>query len=235
MKTVVVRFLCVLMCILGFARISHAQGCRVDYTAHYDMYVTETTDGTNIYTTVLTDGSTSGDPSAGCNESSAKHTASSYNLLGSTGGWLSQTPGCMTCYLTIQNDQQMAGTPGVDYNFQAWAQVECSVFGVFFSNGLSGVITVGISDTFGKNTLGSQTIAGVTFCNYSVNCTVGTTPTCGDPSYSQQLQKILPKPQTSCPYYVITGWEWIKVDGEIVSAIGCTGNSSVAPGGGPCS
>ncbi|MBV8675246.1 MAG: hypothetical protein JOZ33_17615 [Acidobacteriaceae bacterium] len=106
MRTLTISLFCLCL-FFGFVHSSHAQGCRADYTFSYATYVTGSTDGTNIYTTVLTDGSGSGSPGPGCNYPNARHTASSYNLLGSTGGWVYGNPGYMTGYLSAENDQQI--------------------------------------------------------------------------------------------------------------------------------
>ena len=77
-------FLGLLMC---FAQSGFAQGCRTIFFPSYTTYTTETSDGTNIFTTVLTDGSTTGGPAGpGCNMGSATHTVSVTNTIGAVGG-----------------------------------------------------------------------------------------------------------------------------------------------------
>jgi hypothetical protein len=134
-------FFCLFLCLGG---IGHAQGCRLDYTPNYATYgsVSLSADGQTVYSTALTDGSTSGSPSAGCNYPYATHTAKTYNTIGSVGGWANGTPGYMTSYLSVQNNQQapihnIAGcdlwTGGCDFTYNG--TVICSVFGTFFNSG----------------------------------------------------------------------------------------------------
>lgn len=130
--------------LIALGHTCYAQGCRVDYTFNYATYTSESTDGTYIYTSVLTDGSGSGSPSLGCNYPNARHTASSYNLLGSTGGWVNGNPGYMTSYLSTENDQQIIGVPGVEYTWDWDGEVICTVFGTLYGSGFSG--TIGISE-----------------------------------------------------------------------------------------
>src|ERR1700689_5475298 len=114
MRKIIQLLVCLIIC-CG-PKLAAAQGCRLDYTASYNQYVTTSADSNNkIYSTVLVDGDTVGNPSAGCNYPSATHTAEAYNKLSTVGGWQSQTPGCMTCYLTKENDQNIQATPGVTY------------------------------------------------------------------------------------------------------------------------
>jgi hypothetical protein len=122
--------------------VSHAQGCRTDYTFSFANYVSGSYDGTYIYTSVLTDGSGSGTPGLGCNYPNARHTAKAYNLLGSTGGWVNSNPGYMTGYLSAQNDEQIVGSPGVEYVFNWDGEVICTVFGTLFSGGSDGLVRI---------------------------------------------------------------------------------------------
>jgi hypothetical protein len=116
-------------------RFAGAQGCRLDFTPNYSIYETESTDGTNIYTSVLVEGSTTGSGSAGCNPNNVTHTPKAYNLLGTTGGWLSGTPGHMNSYSSVQNNQDVAGVPGI-IDLNASGEIVCSEFGTFWSGGL---------------------------------------------------------------------------------------------------
>ncbi len=114
-----------------------AQGCRLDYTPNYDTYYTLSTDGTNVYTTVLMDGSTTGNGGAGCTKT-ATHTPKAYNEIGSIGGWSTGNGGYMTSYLSVQNDQEDPGTGDGTYTFAYEGQVVCSEFGIFYD--ISGTI-----------------------------------------------------------------------------------------------
>lgn len=168
-----------LLFVVGFqVRPSVAQGCRLDYTANYDTYVSVTMDSTKLYSTVLVDGSTSGSGSAGCFYPNATHTPKSYNKLGSVGGWVTGPAGYMNSYVSIENDQNanLAGIPGT-IELDWGANVICSVFGSFYATGGSPLIY--ITTTYGKNDRGYQDIYNVRFCNYDPKCTSGT-PTCGN-------------------------------------------------------
>jgi len=182
MKTLVVRLFCLLTLLLpGMVQSVHAQGCRVDYTANYDTYVTETTDGTNIFTTVLIDGSTSGSGGAGCNYPTATHTPKAYNLIGATGGWATGIAGHMTSYLTVQNDQEDPGTGDGTYTFTSEGQVICSVFGDFYDAYFPGLLLT-ISTTYGSNwghnTKGSP--PDNQYCTWIPACT--SVPKSGEPT-----------------------------------------------------
>jgi len=129
-------------CLLGLAVFASivpramAQGCRLDMTPYYNVYATESTDGTNVYTSVLTDGYANFQPSAGCNGQGVTHQPRSYNLISTTGGWGYGTPACISCYLSYENNQQVPlnadGGYG-DYPPFVWeGEVFCSVAGDFF-------------------------------------------------------------------------------------------------------
>jgi hypothetical protein len=98
---------------------------------HYGTYATESSDGTYIYTSVLTDGYMSGTPGIGCNLNGALHTPGAYNQIGTTGGWQNGTPGCMTCGVNVQNNQQIVGVPGI-IDFTGEGQVICNKYGGFW-------------------------------------------------------------------------------------------------------
>jgi len=135
MRTIIrsLLFFCILMCV---ARSGHAQGCRTIYYANYSLYTTESSDGTNMYTTVLTDGSTTGGPPGpGCPMGPATHTASSTNTIGSVGGTMNGTHQCVGCYLSVQNNQQIAAVDGVNYSFYGAGAVICSVVGSWWGGG----------------------------------------------------------------------------------------------------
>lgn len=186
MKRATARLFCLLAALcFCFIQRSVAQGCRLDYTPNYALYASATLDDTYVYTTVLTDGSTSGSGSAGCNYPNARHTAQSYNKLGTAGGTVYGTPGYMTSYLSVQNNQQIVGVPGT-ITFDAGGEVICSVFGTFFSTG--GHLPLTLSYTYGHTT-SSQVVQNTRFCNTVTQCTSGV-PTCPPPpatTYTYQV------------------------------------------------
>lgn len=124
------------LCLFGVSSVK-GQGCVVDMQAHYSVYATETTDDVNVYTTVLTDGYANFTPSAGCSGQGVTHQPRSYNLLYTKGGWGYGTAGCITCYASYQNNQQVAedadGGGGDDPVFVWQGEIFCSLAGNFFS------------------------------------------------------------------------------------------------------
>lgn len=79
-------------------------------------------DGTYIYTSVTVDGYSSGtcptQPAYMANEChSTTHTPKLYNMIGSTGGWVTGGAVYWTSYVSATNSQQMAARPGNEYTF----------------------------------------------------------------------------------------------------------------------
>ena len=99
----------------------------------YTTYTTETSDGTNIYTTVLTDGSTTGGPAdPGCPMgSTATHTASVTNTIGTVGGTMTGPHQCVGCYLSVQNNQQLSAADDVGFDSYGAGTIICSVVGTW--------------------------------------------------------------------------------------------------------
>jgi hypothetical protein len=131
----------VLMCCSG----AHAQ-CSYWYSLNYVTYANESTDGTYIYTSVLTDGNANmGINNSGCPDqvvnqmqqamNSATHQAGSYNSLGGSGGWGWGDTACVSCYLSYENDNSIDGSDGSEYEFGSNGQVYCSVGGSIFNGG----------------------------------------------------------------------------------------------------
>jgi hypothetical protein len=116
---------------------ARAQGCVLDMHPYYSGYATETTDFSNVYTTVLSDGYSTFTPSAGCTGSGVTHQPRAYNVLGSTGGWGYGTASCITCYLSYQNNQQVAYNETGDDDYPPWVwqtEIFCSLAGDFSNN-----------------------------------------------------------------------------------------------------
>jgi hypothetical protein len=166
MKLSIALLLSTMICSLTPANAtarSRAQGCRLDLTPHYSAYANESTDGTYIYTSVLVDGYADFTPSAGCTGNGAVHTPYAYNVIGSTGGWRSGTSGCMTCYYSYENDQSLVASPGTTYPFNWDGEMNCTVFGTFWS--ISG--SVGIKIVLSSFGLQFQ---NATSCEYFQTC-----------------------------------------------------------------
>ena len=137
-------------------------------TPHYDMYTSQSYDGTKIYTSVLTDGYTSGC----CIPPTVQHTPSSYNVIGAVGGWGYGNPDCWTCNISYENDQSIAASSGTEYEFDAEGEVDCSLAGLFYDSGLSSV-WLSIHNTTYKY---SSVSGGI--CIYSAYC-LNTQQICG--------------------------------------------------------
>jgi hypothetical protein len=211
MRTSNVRLLCLVACLLlGSVQLGRAQGCRLDYTFHYDMYLTESTDGTNIFTTVVTDGSTSGNGSAGCSYPGATHVVNSYNKIGSAGGWKYGPTGYMTGYQSVENDEQIVAQPGVIYTFSGEGQVICSVFGTIFSSGLFPQVEIALTkvQTNLSNPGTNKPVPGdpgAVTCVTNSWCTPATTPP-DCPVQSLIQQPIILGSNASCAKYYNTYW-----------------------------
>jgi hypothetical protein len=193
-------------------------------------------DGMNLYTTVLMDGSTSGDPSAGCNYPTATHTPEAYNMLNSTGGWVYGTAGYMTSYITVQNDQQVAVVLGGNYTWTTEGEVVCSVFGDFYDVYYPGM-DISVVVTFGKNT-GSVTNGAPPknkYCTWLPACSslpkgqLG--PTCGASGW-QSANPILNT--DACSPYIEEFWGTQVVSGPNGSVRICVGTPFPDTGPGPC-
>lgn len=132
MKAIKVRIMCLLLLAVGGSRTGLAQGCGVQMSPSYSIYDSESWDGTYIYTSILVDGSASCNSSGGCS-CSGQHTPGAYNQLGSSGYnpsfWGYGPSGGVTSYLSYQNNQSIAATPGVDYPFTFSGLVNCSIIG----------------------------------------------------------------------------------------------------------
>lgn len=134
------KVFCLCVCVSAFFAWSGpalAQNC-ITYQPDYAVYASESTDGTNIYTSVVLDGSGTMTVNqaycGGLTFPNAVHTPMALNILtppagGGTavGGMSSGTPECPDCYLSTTNNQQIAATPDTDYTFTYGGEVICSV------------------------------------------------------------------------------------------------------------
>jgi hypothetical protein len=117
---------------------AYGQGCGATLSPNFSIYTSISRDGKKIYTSVTMQGYASVSPSAGCNMNSATHKAEAYNTIGGTGGPNYSGSSCPSCYYSVTNNQQIVGTPGVNYNFVWDGQAICSIAGTFFGNGGNG-------------------------------------------------------------------------------------------------
>jgi hypothetical protein len=185
-----------------------AQGCRLDLAPHYSVYANQSTDGSHISTSVLTDGYANFTPSAGCSGAGAVHTVKSYNLVGSVGGLGTGASGCMTCYFSYENDQTFAATQGITYTFNYSGEMDCTQFGTFFSSG--GSIGISLHTIYGANTRGSQIIGDTRFCGMTPACTPPTTAICGNPTFTVAVHP------SSNPCYPYDRVIWLKVGSQCI-------------------
>jgi hypothetical protein len=193
-----------------------AQGCGIAMTKNYSSYQTESTDGQNIYTSVLIDGSATCQATPSCPCSSAVHTPKALNQLGATGGWGSGSGECVSCYLTYQNNQSVGGgDDGTSFVFEADTEVHCSLAGTFYS-GYFPNINVAIKNTY----WGPKPIVNGDTCYYSVlACSTGT-PTCRQTTPGFDFVP-------ACPQYM---WgRYLVVNGSCILGYG-----AAATGPGPC-
>lgn len=184
MKRIVTLFICFAIAFLagliGLPRFMHRalaqQGCNWMQPG-YSTYAGFSTDGSNIYTSVVLDGSTGGYCPYGSGACSGfEHAPATYNLLGSTGGWTSNCPSILwNSYTTCQNNQFIPVTDGTEYTFQSQGQVQCGCVGIIYNSGLlTNYVTEWITTLKTTNDLGG----GV--CVTQPSCFVGVTPLCWD-------------------------------------------------------
>jgi hypothetical protein len=201
------------------------QGCRLDLTPHFNVYANESTDGTRIYTSVLTDGYADFTPSAGCTGQGAVHTPKSSNIVGSTGGLGSGTSGCMSCYLSYENDQSIVPTEATDYEFDYQGQVVCSIFGAFYSIG--GRVYLSLHTSYGG--LISQSVNGdLITCQYAAACSSGS-PTCGASGFTNVVVV-----GSGCQLYARASWLAVKYSRLQPKPTYCFAVVLKATGPGPC-
>lgn len=176
MKTFVKALCFSLLLCLGFARQGNTQGCRLDYTPNYSIYNTESSDGTHIYTTVVLDGSTTGNGSAGCNYPNATHTPTVSSTLNGTTVSATGTPQYMNSYSSVSRENDIVGQPGILYPFEGSGEIICSVFGTFWSGGFSIKLAIAVSSYKYQSYAGGD-------CTYALACPNGNqNASCGSPT-----------------------------------------------------
>lgn len=109
-----------------------AQGCGGWMTPQYSTYDSESTDGSNIYTSVLVDGTASGQCPIGCSCTGVQHHASVNNVIGSVGGTQNGPYVPWNGYVSFENDQSIAAAAGQQFQFSGSGEVICSAVGVLY-------------------------------------------------------------------------------------------------------
>lgn len=172
---------------------------RISFSDDYASYNDYSTDDTNIYTSVVVDGQgemtiNGGDGCGSINYGSIVHWPQAVNIIsipGNTtyvGGTLSGSQVCPDCYLSVTNNQSVAATPGVGYNFESVGMVVCSLAGEIF---VASFPTVGLR--IAVTTYKYQSAANG-ICTYNQFCGA-TTASCG----ADNLTKAAP---CTAPYYI---------------------------------
>lgn len=115
----------------------------------------------------------------------------------------------MTCYLSVQNNDQIAGEPGVIYVFSGSGEVMCTQFGTFFGNLLNMQYELALtkSETNESDPKTNQPVGtdGSVNCEVASYCTAATTPPICNPSFVVQ-HPLIPGQKISCSYYYTTLW-----------------------------
>lgn len=111
-------------------RAAHGQNCIMNPV--YSFYVIATGSGGDITTYVEVYGYAQVLP-PNCGAQYI-HTGAAYNKISNTGGWLFGPPVCPSCYIMVQNNQNLSGTPGSTYPFNYEGKVTCSRVGVVYDN-----------------------------------------------------------------------------------------------------
>lgn len=151
------------------------QGCNW-MQPEYSTYAGFSTDGSNLYTSVVLDGYTGGYCPYGSGACSGfQHGPGAYNLIGSTGGWGYGPWVLWNSYISYQNDQSIPATDGVQYTFQSQGQVQCVCVGTIYGSGL---LTDYVTEWITTLKTTSDSVKGV--CVTQPSCFAGVTPLCWD-------------------------------------------------------
>jgi hypothetical protein len=135
MKGWVIRTVVMLMCFAGSCRFLMGQGCGVVMTRNYNTYYSSSSDGSHIYTSVTVDGSATCSPTPSCPCNTAQHTPNVQNQVSTVGGWLSGSPSCVSCYVSLQTNQTLVANVGTIATLTWDGQITCSIAGTFYSSG----------------------------------------------------------------------------------------------------
>lgn len=213
------RYLIPLLIVLPYCSTAQAQ-CSFWYNLNYATYASESLDGNNnIYTSVVTDGYASmGVTNSGCPDGivnqmeqaiyNATHAPASWNSISSNNNnWQYGNASCVSCYISEQNNNSIAGTVGTTYNFQAGGQVYCSVGGTVFATFAPPItLTITLSSYKLRIESGGE-------CYYFETCT----STCGG---NGAVSAASGWPNGVCPPYLLCFYLAAKQAGNTTCIIG---------------
>lgn len=151
-----------------------AQGCSSWMTPQYSTYDSESTDGSNIYTSVSVDGTATGQCPVGCSCSGVQHHASVNNVVGSVGGTENGPYVPWNGYVDFENDQTMPATVGQEYTFNGQGEVLCTAVGILYIAYLASRYVSIAATTFRSSPFGQP---GPN-CDVTPACSGGVTPRC---------------------------------------------------------
>jgi hypothetical protein len=191
------RYMILLIALIG-CKGAQAQVCFYQYSLNYATYSSESFDGTRIHTSVLTDGAASmsvhntGCPDAVVTQmqnaiNTATHYPSSYNKIGSIGGWGSGSSSCVSCYLSFENDQSVLDN-GTVFSWAIGGEVICSVGGTVFN---FGTITdyIEVAHTREASTGVQSSCHWLTGPLKIEDCNIASTPFCTAPTSPPDLHQ----------------------------------------------
>jgi len=130
------------------ARTHGQQTC--DMIPNFSSYEAVAAIGTTIYSSVEVQGWAVLMPSS-CNSSGVTHQGAAYNKLSTVGAWVYGPQTCPSCYINVQNNQSVSGSPTGTYPLNWSGKVICSRIGTLWSTtGNTNVTIPGINgpDTF---------------------------------------------------------------------------------------
>jgi hypothetical protein len=185
MKSITARALCIAACFFWCQYIA-AQGCGVVMSRFYSVYHTETVDQSKVYTSVLLDGYATCTQTLSCPCGSATHHPVVNNKIGTVGGQMTGANTCVSCYMSLQNNQSAPAVAGQRFTYQGGGNVICSIVGSFYSNLFNIQLEVAYTRAYGGSP-GTDCFTApathVTTCTYAVNdwCNAATSP----PDFSQ--------------------------------------------------
>lgn len=182
---------------------------------------------THIYTSVVVDGTSTGNCPVGCDCAGIQHYASVENTLGSTGGWITGSRVPWNGYVDTENDQSIQATYNTTYDFVSDGRVTCTAAGVLY-DAASILNYVNLKRTVGQNTLGSTVVSPNRLCGMTPACTNTTSPACGAPSFTYQCPE-----SESCPGYVFSAFVAVRLSTSSPWTCSLVG-STVTTGPGTC-
>jgi hypothetical protein len=140
MKAWITRTLLLFVFLAGYSRLAMGQGCGIVMTKNYNAYVSSSSDGSYIYTSVTLEGSATCSQTPSCPCSTATHTPKVLNEVGGVGGWIYGSPSCVSCYISLQNNQALVAPAGTTSTVTWEGEIVCSIAGIFYDKGGSGPV-----------------------------------------------------------------------------------------------